>query len=345
MPKFSIVTVVKDGEKGIEATIRSVISQKDKNFEYIIIAGESIDKTNQILSTFSNQIDKIIYEKDDGLYFAMNKALEYCNGEYINFLNSGDTFISVDILNDISKEIGGDTDIFCGSVYSFDKEQKRVFKSFSSRLQPLDHMFCFHQATFAKRDVLKKNRFDTQFKVVADYEWALKCYYSGYKFKFSETPVVNFEEGGFSYENRILARIEEMYIQSKFLDEIEKIYDKNSFTRFLSYKKNNNRFFSRLFNDIINQFNKLRLSEKTLVLYGFGQLGRTLHAMFPDEFSRIYDKDFRELSSKYNLKIYSPEEIFTEPNEVILISSLGHERDIEDFLSNKSIDSYFKFQI
>lgn len=136
-----------------------------------------------------------------------------------------------------------------------------------------------------------------------------------------------------------------MYIQSKFLDEIKKIYDKNSFSRFLSYKRDNNRFFSRLFNDILNQFNKLRLSEKTLVLYGFGQLGKAFHAMFPDEFSRIYDKDFKELSSKYNLKIFSPEEIHTEPNEVILISSLGHERDIEDFLSKKSIDSYFKFQI
>ena len=345
MIKYSIVTVVKDGEKSIEATIRSVISQKDKNFEYIIIAGESIDKTNQILGNFSNKIDKIIYEKDDGLYFAMNKALEYCNGEYINFLNSGDSYTSDNILKKITNELNNDTDIYCGSVYSLDDKNNKVFKSYRDRLQPLDHMFCFHQATFATRDVLKKNRFDTQFKVVADYEWALKCYYSGYKFKFSETPIVNFEEGGFSYKNRILARIEEMYIQSKYLDEIEKIYVKNSFSRFLSYKKNNNRFFSRLFNDILNQFHKLRFSEKTLVLYGFGQLGRVLHAMFPDEFTRIYDKDFTELSSKFNLKIYSPEEIFTESNEVILISSLGHEREIEDFLRKKNIDSYFKFQI
>ena len=196
-----------------------------------------------------------------------------------------------------------------------------------------------------KREIFFDHTFDTQFKVAADYDWALRCYHYGYKFQFSETPIVNFEEGGYSCKNRILARIEDMYIQSKFLDEIEKIYDKNSFSRFLSYKKNNNKFFSRLFNDILNQFEKLRFSEKTLVLFGFGQLGRTLYALFPNEFSRIYDKNFKELSTNFNLKIYSPEEIFTEPNEVILISSLGHERDIEDFLSKKSIDSYFKFQI
>jgi glycosyltransferase involved in cell wall biosynthesis len=343
--KYSIVTVVKNGEKCIQSTIESVILQKNKDFEYIIICGESTDRTVDILNSYNKKVDKVIHEKDDGLYYAMNKALNYCNAEYINFLNCGDSYTSDNILNNITNELNNDTDIFCGSVYSFDDKNNKFFKSYRSRLQPLDHMFCFHQATFAKIDVFKKHTFDTQFKVVADYDWALKCYYSGYKFKFSETPIVNFEEGGFSYKNRILARIEEMYIQSKFLDEIEKIYDKNSFSRFLSYKKNNNRFFSRLFNDILNQFNKLRLSEKTLVLYGFGQLGRTLHAMFPDEFSRIYDKDFKELSSKYNLMIYSPDEIFTEPNEVILISSLGHERDIEDFLSKKSIDSYFKFQI
>tara|TARA_B100001093_G_scaffold462885_1_gene478493 strand:- start:1249 stop:1443 length:195 start_codon:yes stop_codon:yes gene_type:complete len=64
------------------------------------------------------------------------------------------------------------------------------------------------------------------------------------------------------------------------------------------------------------------------MFYGLGQLRRVLHSMFPDEFTRIYDKNFTELSPKLNLKIYSPEEIFTEPNEVILISSLGHEREI-----------------
>ena len=288
---------------------------------------------------------RIIIEKDEGIYFAMNKALDFCEGKYINFLNAGDSYTSKNILNKITFELNEDTQIYCGSVYSIDDINNKVFKSYRSRFQPLDHMFCFHQATFAKREIFIDFTFDTQFKVAADYDWSLKCYHSGYKFQFSETPIVNFEEGGFSYKNRILARIEEMYIQSKYLDEIEKIYVKNSFSRFLSYKKNNNRFFSRLFNDILNQFHKLRFSEKTLVLYGFGQLGRVLHAMFPDEFTRIYDKNFTELSSKFNLKIYSPEEIFTQPNEVILISSLGHERDIEDFLSKKSIDSYFKFQI
>ena len=345
MKKFSIVTVVKNNAVGLKETIDSVINQNFKNYEYIIVCGESDEDTYDVIEKYKKHITKYIIEKDEGIYFAMNKALKFCKGDFVNFLNAGDTFTTEDTLDIIAREIDNNTDIFCGSVYNVDNEQNKVFKSFTSRFQPLEHMFCFHQATFAKREIFNNYSFDTQFKVVADYEWALKCYYSGYKFKFSESPIVNFEEGGFSYKNRILARIEEMYIQSKFLDEIKEIYDKNSFSRFLSYKKNNNRFFSRLFNDILNQFHKLRLSEKTLVLYGFGQLGRVLHAMFPDEFTRIYDKNFTELSSKFNLKIYSPEEIFTEPNEVILISSLGHERDIEDFLSKKSIDSYFKFQI
>ena len=331
LKSFSIVTVVKNNAEGLKETIESVINQKFQNLEYIVVCGESDDDTYDVLGKYKKHITKYIIEKDEGIYFAMNKALKYCNSDYINFLNSGDTFTSEDTLDIISREIDDNTDIFCGSIYCVDTSNNKVLKDYSSILQPLDHMFCFHQATFSKKNIFEKYAFDTQFKVSADYDWALKCYHSELEFQFSKIPIVNFLESGFSKTNRITARIEDMFIQRNYLEDSKEIYSKNSFTRFLSYKKNNNRYFSRLFNDILNQFEKLRLSEKTLVLFGFGQLGRALHAMFPEKFARIYDKNAKELTSKFNLKIYYPEEIFIEPNEVILISALGHEKDITEF--------------
>ena len=103
-PKFSIITVVKNDALGLENTIKSVIKQNLSNYEHIIVGGESTDNTNYIIRKYQNNLSKSIIEKDNGIYFAMNKGLDFCNGEYINFLNSGDTFISEDILNDVSKE-------------------------------------------------------------------------------------------------------------------------------------------------------------------------------------------------------------------------------------------------
>ena len=102
MTLFSIVTVVKNNPIGLEKTILSVLEQNFKNFEFIVIGGESTDNTNIIIQRYKKYLKKFIIEKDAGIYFAMNKGLSYCNGEYINFLNSGDTYCSTTTLNKVS---------------------------------------------------------------------------------------------------------------------------------------------------------------------------------------------------------------------------------------------------
>ena len=85
-PYFSIITVVKNGEKTLGNTIESVLSQNYTNYEYIVIAGENSDGTDEVLSHYHKHIDIIRSEKDEGIYFAMNKGLKVCSGKYINFL-------------------------------------------------------------------------------------------------------------------------------------------------------------------------------------------------------------------------------------------------------------------
>ena len=87
---FSIITVVKNDQTNIEKTIKSVLAQNFKNFEHIIIDGKSTDKTLNIINKYKNKISYILSEKDNGIYFAMNKGLKLASGNVLIFVNSGD---------------------------------------------------------------------------------------------------------------------------------------------------------------------------------------------------------------------------------------------------------------
>jgi len=108
--KVSIITVVYNGEKYIENTINSVLSQSYKNIEFIIIDGESKDNTMNIVNKFRDKIDIIISEKDNGLSDAMNKGVKLANGEYIIHMHSDDMFTTENslakLVNKIDSEKG-----------------------------------------------------------------------------------------------------------------------------------------------------------------------------------------------------------------------------------------------
>mgnify|MGYP001296817407 CR=1 FL=1 len=82
-PKITIITVVKNGEKYLEKNIKSLMNQSYKNYEHIIIDGSSTDKSMEIAEKYKDQIYKIISEKDNGLYDAMNKGIKNANGDII----------------------------------------------------------------------------------------------------------------------------------------------------------------------------------------------------------------------------------------------------------------------
>ena len=99
-PLVTIITVVLNDEKNIERTIKSVLEQKYKKIQYIIIDGGSNDQTNNIINNYKNKVDIFISEKDYGIYDAFNKGLDLAKGDLIGFVNSGDTltFDSLTIL-------------------------------------------------------------------------------------------------------------------------------------------------------------------------------------------------------------------------------------------------------
>ena len=96
-PLISIITVVYNGDKYLEETVQSVLSQTYDNVEYIIIDGASTDGTIDIIRKYEDQIDYWVSERDKGMYDAMNKGIDAASGELINFMNAGDRLIFLDV--------------------------------------------------------------------------------------------------------------------------------------------------------------------------------------------------------------------------------------------------------
>ena len=97
-PKFSVITVCYNAQAVIEDTIQSVISQTYHHVEYILIDGASKDHTMSIVNRYRDRIAIVVSEPDKGLYDAMNKGIRLATGDYLCFLNAGDSFHEDDTL-------------------------------------------------------------------------------------------------------------------------------------------------------------------------------------------------------------------------------------------------------
>lgn len=100
-PKISIITVSYNAEKTIFQTIKSVVEQTYSNIEYIIIDGNSNDRTVEFIRLFDAEIAYWESSPDSGIYEAMNKGVNKATGEWIHFLNSGDVFTSNTVIENI----------------------------------------------------------------------------------------------------------------------------------------------------------------------------------------------------------------------------------------------------
>ena len=168
---FSLVTVVKDNEKFLEETIKSVLNQSFKDFEYIIIDGNSDDNTLNIIKRYEEQIDYWLSQKDNGIYDAFNKGVNLCRGEYIGIINSDDVYTK-DALKIIYKYIKNypEKDFIFGSV----KKHWGILHGFKPEKIRYSWGFYTSHSTgfFIKRNSAKKNGpYNTKYKFHADYDY------------------------------------------------------------------------------------------------------------------------------------------------------------------------------
>ena len=98
MPKISIITVNKDNAVGLKKTIDSIVNQIYTDYEWIVIDAASKDGSVELIKQYQEHISYWVSEPDGGIYAGMNKGIAHANGEYLIFLNSGDTFADAKVL-------------------------------------------------------------------------------------------------------------------------------------------------------------------------------------------------------------------------------------------------------
>ena len=120
--KISIITACYNSELTIESTIQSVLEQDCSSIEYIIIDGNSTDKTLSIIEKYKSKIDLVISENDKGIYDALNKGIKNSSGDIIGFLHADDFFKSNNTLTNVLNSFSDDIDMVYGDVEYVSKE-------------------------------------------------------------------------------------------------------------------------------------------------------------------------------------------------------------------------------
>jgi glycosyltransferase involved in cell wall biosynthesis len=218
--KISIITACLNNADTIEETIRSVTEQDYAEMEYIIIDGGSSDKTPEIIEKYKSKISKIVSGKDDGIYFALNKGIDFSTGDVIAFLHADDVYAHAHVLSQVMKTIKEKkVESVYGDLFYVDRNDlSRVIRNWKAG-EYKDGLFTKgwmppHPAFFLKKSCYEKfGKFNTSFRSAADYELMLRMLHK-HKIPVAYLPevLVKMRVGGVSnvsLKNRVKANRED----------------------------------------------------------------------------------------------------------------------------------------
>lgn len=205
-PVVTIVTVVFNGEKHLEKTIKSVIGQTYKNIEYIIIDGGSTDGTLDIIRKYENTIDYWVSEQDAGIYDAWNKGVSLSTGEWIAFLGADDKYMEnaiMEYINYLNALESVNPEFISSKVNIISNGKKlrvigekwtwNVFKKY---------MNTAHVGSLHNRSLFTKyGLFDKEYGICGDYELLLRPR-KNLRAEFVNSVTANMELGGISNQNK-----------------------------------------------------------------------------------------------------------------------------------------------
>ena len=206
-PLFTIITVTFNAESTISPTLRSIESQTFTDFQYLVVDGLSRDTTLDVVNNAGIKNTDIISEKDSGLYDAMNKGIHNAKGQYLIFLNAGDSLHAPDTLKKIADtiKINGYPDITYGQTIIVNSEREKIANRHLTAPENLtfnsfkNGMLVCHQAFIAKRDIAED--YDLQYRYSADYDWCIRCLKKSRKNVYIDDVLIDYLNEGVTTAN------------------------------------------------------------------------------------------------------------------------------------------------
>ena len=218
--KISIITTTFNSASTIEQTIQSVLNQSYTNIECIIVDGGSTDGTMDIISRYKAQLSKIISEKDNGIYDALNKGIDLATGDIIGILHSDDFYINSTVIEQVANTFNqNNCDGLYANLFYVDKDDtnkiKRKWHSGNySEGAFLNGWMPPHPTFFVKKEIYNKyGKFNLQFVTAADYELMLRFIHKNkIKLSYLDQFIVKMRIGGKSNDtvkSRVTANLDD----------------------------------------------------------------------------------------------------------------------------------------
>ena len=205
----SIITITYNAERFLERTIQSIIGQSETDYEYIVIDGKSTDGTLDIIDQYKTHITTWISEPDSGLYDAMNKGLHRARGEYVWFMNAGDTLHDSKTLANLLTAIKETpADVYYSDALFVQNDGTSVGlrsqvtphalpQNLTWRDMSLGMKVC-HQAFVARRSLAPDYQTNN---LSADLDWEIRCLKAAQKIQFLPFVLCNYLIGGLSVQH------------------------------------------------------------------------------------------------------------------------------------------------
>lgn len=185
---LTIITATYNSAETVEDTLRSVLAQTFRDYELLVIDGQSGDGTMDIVRRYEARFGgrlRWVSEPDKGLYDAMNKGLRLAKGDVVGILNSDDFYTSPDVLQHVADAFAADAalDAVYGDVHFVHPDDlgrcTRYYSSrhFHRRWMRLGFMPA-HPSFYCRRAVYEEyGAFDLGYRVAADFESLLRFIY------------------------------------------------------------------------------------------------------------------------------------------------------------------------
>lgn len=183
MPLVSVVTVCLNAERYLAETMSSVLEQTYPHIEYIVMDGGSTDGTLEIIRSFEPRFEgrlRWVSQPDSGIYDAMNKGIALCTGEVIGLLNSDDRYLpdAITRIVEAARSVPG-AGLVYGDVRVIGEDGVLLSTEIAEDLKPGDRpdwMPMCHQSLFVARGVYDAlGAYDVTYRILADYEFVLRC--------------------------------------------------------------------------------------------------------------------------------------------------------------------------